>query len=610
MAVKITEKALREFVKNMLLEEAGDDAPEEETNPPVVSSIPMDKPDTPLEADPQVIDNELGPPTADPSYIPDGMPELKSAIGKLLDDVPENSIGTAYKIVKKSLDNLHSVLRQRAELSPGVPVVIPGSFEPGDPISTDKISRELNLSESTNLEKLIFFISEAWSEPRRVPMDNPLVKGVFDPRDLYADVEFGEEKDDEEEEEIEEPSPSAPGQRRVVDAPGSDPAAAGYEAEAEDEPPADLEKMIGKQPTLSQAAKSREEQAEKERAQAEISKEQGAVSQTLVDKGLQKRIELAKEMFPSKAPDIAIAIEKGEDLDWVLDFDQLEQVQQEYELTDEFAQSMEVGVIPFNKMSDAAKSKYADVFLGGGEPMKSSVFRNLQDSSFMKFMMGLAIGPDVFDEKFVEFIIQPPEDAKKIRSFLRKHTDVAKIMADPSPGGVEKVLDQLQLKASDEGHEDLLAQYRHLVSLYLANDIDFPGARSSKFHFNKNVGKEALEKAVEGLNRRHEKESYDNLVSLLNDPKNKKAVTGHLGKDWTVAAWKPKEEPEEDVLAPEPEIEIKPEEPRIVRKGKTFRRPSKPAEMSETMTPADAILRSSAVNPDLDKALLLVKGMA
>jgi hypothetical protein len=224
-------------------------------------------------------------------------------------------------------------------------------------------------------------------------------------------------------------------------------------------------------------------------------------------------------------------------------------------------------------------------------------------------MMGLAIGPDVFDEKFVEFIIQPPEDAKKIRSFLRKHTDVARIMADPSPGGVEKVLDQLQLKASTEGHEDLLAQYRHLVSLYLANDIDFPGARSSKFHFNKNVGKEALEKAVAGLNRRHEKESYDNLVSLLNDPKNKKAVTGHLGKDWTVAAWKPKEETEEDVPAPEPEIEIEPEEPRIVRKGKTFRR-SRSAEMSETMTPADAILRSSAVNPDLDKALQLVKGMA
>ena len=82
---------------------------------------------------------------------------------------------------------------------------------------------------------------------------------------------------------------------------------------------------------------------------------------------------------------------------------------------------MQAGSAKFSEMSDELKSRYADVFLGGGEPMKSSVFRNLQDSAFMKFMMGLAIGPDVFDEKFVEFIIEPPEDAKKIRSFLRKH---------------------------------------------------------------------------------------------------------------------------------------------------------------------------------------------
>ena len=40
--------------------------------------------------------------------------------------------------------------------------------------------------------------------------------------------------------------------------------------------------------------------------------------------------------------------------------------------------------------------------------------------------------------------------------------------------------------------------------------------------------------------------------------------------------------------------------------GRTFRR----RQVAESMTPADAILQSTAVNPDLEKALLLVKGIA
>ena len=52
------------------------------------------------------------------------------------------------------------------------------------------------------------------------------------------------------------------------------------------------------------------------------------------------------------------------------------------------------------------------------------------------------------------------------------------------------------------------------------------------------------------------------------------------------------------------------EKPQVTRSpgGKTFRR-KREEEVSEAMTPAEAILRSSAVNPDLDKALALVKGL-
>ena len=600
MAVKITESALREFVRNMLSEQAGDDAQEEETNPPSTSTMPMDKPDAPLEAQPQVIDNELGPPTADPSYVPDGIPELKAAVGKLLDDVPDSAIGTAYKIVRKSLDNLHSVLRQRAEIRPGVEVVIPGSFEPGDPISSEEPAEALSLSEATSVEKLVYFISEAPYEPGRVSMDSPFVKGVADPSDPFAGVEFSDDEEEIEDEEI-EITPSAPGARRVVDVPRGEPAATGF-GDDDDQPEADLEKMIGSQMSSAQAEKMRQDQASSAAAQAKIDKEQGVVSQMLVDKSLEKRIEIAKEMFAGKASQIDSAISRGDDLDTVLDFDELERVQEELEATDEFTQSMQAGSAKFSEMSDELKSRYADVFLGGGEPMKSSVFRNLQDSAFMKFMMGLAIGPDVFDEKFVEFIIEPPEDAKKIRSFLRKHTDVARIMSNPTAGGVEKVLDQLKEKSTGD---DLVDEYKHLVTLYLANDIDFPGAKSSKFHFNKKVGNDALEKAVSGLIRRGEKEAYDNLVQLLNDPKNKKAVTGHLGKDWSIESWKSKEPEAEEAPEPEPEPET---EKAVTRSkgGRTFRR----RQVAESMTPADAILQSTAVNPDLEKALLLVKGIA
>ena len=45
MAVKITEKALRDFVKKMLIEQQrGDDSEREPTDPPAVSNIPFDGP--------------------------------------------------------------------------------------------------------------------------------------------------------------------------------------------------------------------------------------------------------------------------------------------------------------------------------------------------------------------------------------------------------------------------------------------------------------------------------------------------------------------------------------------------------------------------------------
>ncbi len=60
MSIKITEKALREYVRSMLLEQ-------EEENPSPVAEVPLENPETPIAADPQVGGSDLGPPVADPA---------------------------------------------------------------------------------------------------------------------------------------------------------------------------------------------------------------------------------------------------------------------------------------------------------------------------------------------------------------------------------------------------------------------------------------------------------------------------------------------------------------------------------------------------------------
>ena len=82
MSIKITEKALREYVRSMLSEQ------NEEENSPRVAEVPLENPEVPVAVDARVGGSDLGPPVADPAYVPESVDELKSAVGKLLDDVP------------------------------------------------------------------------------------------------------------------------------------------------------------------------------------------------------------------------------------------------------------------------------------------------------------------------------------------------------------------------------------------------------------------------------------------------------------------------------------------------------------------------------------------
>tara|TARA_R110000803_G_scaffold16568_9_gene45436 strand:- start:2 stop:1879 length:1878 start_codon:yes stop_codon:yes gene_type:complete len=607
-----------------------DEEAELEVEVPAVAEVPMDVPgDIPIEVDPYVADHTLGPPTADPSFVPDNADELKNSISKLLDDVPESSIGTAYSIVRKTLDNMHNVLRQRGEIMP---------------------ADTFALKEGTAVEKLLFLISEAYYDNvgSMHSADGGLRKDV-EKAASYEEEEMVGLSGDRDDEDL---GAQGGGTRSA----SSDSLTSVGKSDniASSITMADIRKNI-------ERIKAGEESAGKVRAEP---------AQKVIDAGLAKRIEIAIEMFPGKADDIDRAVAK-DDLDAALTFDELEQVHDKYESSPEAVaigafykkpakpseekldtllarekeitdrveavlmtieqdmiaknngepvasqnvwhkyqnsedgrelktianqlfhhrrQSREVedmpgSFVPPAKQTDAASAAQTTDIFNIEKALGTAVFRNVKDEGFMKLMFGLSIGPDLFEEKYVEFVIEPPEDAKKIKSFLRKHTNIDEIMANPEEGSVEKVLDQLNAKPGAEGSDSLLDQYLQLVLRYLSVDMGFPGAQSSKFHFNKKSGNEALEKAIEGLVARGDKTGYTHLRKILEDPENAKAVKGHLGKDWRMKSY-PSEA--EDTAA-----EVKPEEekPEIVRKGKTFRRTAQNENLGELASLLKSVLR-------------------
>ena len=103
--------------------------------------------------------------------------------------------------------------------------------------------------------------------------------------------------------------------------------------------------------------------------------------------------------------------------------------------------------------------------------------------------------------------------------------------------------------------------------------------------------------AVAGIKERGDNSEVDRLEKLA-DIINKMLPKGKTVPSISIRDGEPEEEVEE-----KPEVTKSPG-------GKTFRRQKPQADISETMTPADAILRSSAVNPDLDRALRLAKGIS
>ena len=595
MAVKITEKALRDFVKKMLIEQQrGDDSEREPTDPPAVSNIPFDQPDTPLEAQPHVTDTTLGPPIADPGYVPQNPEDLKASVQKMLDDVPESAIPTAYKIVRKSLDNLHSVLRQRATISPDVEVVLPGDEFIADSPLTQEEEPVVQMSEDAKIARLLGLIFEqGYNEPGRVSIDS--LKDVSTDDDPSASAKLSGEEDEEveDEEEIEVrtssqvDAPQPPG-RRVYSVEPTKSGPASYtgqadEVEDEVEIDPDLAKLLGDQPRRM-TARDREQARKAKEDAAQKSAEQSKVASAMAEKAAKEKLEIAKILYrdDKKLSAKLDALEDAMMLDSLLSPEQVFEVEEEFVGTDAAAEIKSGGARSFSDMSEEQRGKFAEILLDMQKSISNSAFRNIRDAGFMKFLHALTIGPDVFQDRVLSITQEVPADAAPIQKFLLKalpwsaefKKEVKSAGSFPSfdeeaASDILKYLSQNEEGAKEGG--SLLDDYTSLVHYYLAFKNNFPGSEKSmrKFHFNKDNGKDALTKAVDAMADRDDRESYEVLRSVLAKEENKKEVEKQLGKGFLMPSFK--------------------------------------SAVAEAMTPAEAILRSNAVSPDLDKALEFVK---
>jgi hypothetical protein len=538
MAVKITEKALREFVRNMLLEQQeGDDSAGEETNPPAVSTFALDKPDVPLDADPHVVDNTLGPPTADPGYLPEDAGELKAAVGKLLDDVPDSSVGTAYKIVKKTLDNLHSVLRQRAEINP--------------------LAR-MNMSESSSVEKLLFLISE---------------QGLFP--DLF---------DDEEDEEVEVRS-------------------ATYDDPVDDKPkPPPPSKPKDVESGQSQFQRFFKKKMDDMLALAKArypEKLQGVMDWNLVDNNLEPEEHLAvmdayDEALGKKYP--VLANSTGKDFEPPVKATLVAAVEA---FMKDSAIQLDPEEEPPETGDRVASLNMRDMDL---VDLKS---KSAQDQSakeaLRRELFRMSIGSKAYYDGLID-ILQKPDTLGDKK--LQKSLDIALKDFSEEESMPESDSDYFLFIAymNQDLRPDDKANYRNTVlnraAEHMMSQENFAGAkgRAERPHINKDSTLSNVMAAVDGIKSRGDRSEVDRLEKL-SDILNKMLPKGQTVPVINIRDEEPEEEAEEKTM--------------IARSpgGKTFRRKRSEAEVAENITPAEAILRSSAVNPDLDKALALVKGI-
>ena len=540
MSIKITEEALREYVRSMLSEQ------NEEENPPTVAEVPLDNPDAPITADPQVVGSELGPPVADPAYAPESIDELKNAVGKLLDDMPESAVPTAYKIIKKTLENLYSVLRQRAEITP---------------FST--------LREHSNVERLLLLISEQYGGAYQ--MSDPTMRSEETPEDRGpAGVR----------------SATYSGDRKV----------------SSPEPkPAELE-----------------------------------ADRSQFDRFFKKKMEDMLALAKARYPKILIGISNWNEVDNVLSPEQHLEIMDVYdeELAKKYPALANIAGKDFEPPVKATLVAAVEAFMKDDalkvpEPEAKNIDL-VDDKTDDRLAAAAGRDLDLVDLKSKSAQDQAAKEAIRRELFRMSvgtkeyYQGLINILKSPDAVSDKKLSKALDVALKDYDEEESLpesdADY-FLFITYMNQDVrpddkvnyrsnilnraaehmmsqaEFAGSkgRAERPHINKESTLSNVMSAVTGIKERGDNSEVDRLEKLAD------IINKMLPKGETVPVINIRDE------EPEEEVEEKPEVTRSAG-GKTFRRQQ--SDISETMTPADAILRSSAVNPDLDRALRLAKGIS
>jgi len=531
MSIKVTEKAVRDLVRNLLESEMPAEGQETKLPMPYDGDVMSD---LPIHADPVVGQEDLGPPVQNVNYIPKDHEEMNVAAEKLLADVPEDLIPPVFKQLRKIVDKAVRVAKKRA-----------AGPEPNEIVS-----------EGTNLLPLIELIAEQVM-PYTVDID--AAKGVGYEQDFDQIKMKGEEEEEVEDEEVvaEPQKPAHPPGRKIyaVVPPKTDVSYTGQVDDEEEEIDPDLAKMIGDAPRIS--TRERERQRKEKEAQAARSAEQSKVASELAEKAAEEKLEIAKKLYADDE-DLSSKLEKLEDpvmLDALLNTDQVFEVEEEYSSTDTAKTIAQGGARSFDEMSEEQRGKFAEILLDMQNSISKSAFRNIRDAGFMKFLHGLAMGADKFQEKVFALTQEIPSNALPIQKFLlkalpwsaefKKEVKRAGGLPEFDPEAASDILKYLS--QNEEGAKEggsLLDDYTSLVHYYLAAQDGFPGAEKTmrKFHFNKANGQEALELAVKGMSSRGDKESYEILVKVLSGDENRKEVAKQLGKNFRIPKFESSQE--------------------------------------------------------------------
>jgi len=419
-----------------------------------------------------------------------------------------------------------------------------------------------SLSESKRLQILTGLIAEQGFNvlPQAVPMTPAAMKkGEDDPR--LARVKMSGEEDEEEEIEdipqvrtkrdVEAPQPQG---RRVYSVepekrgPSAYTGQADIEVEDEVEIDPDLAKMLGDQPR-KMTSRDREALLKAKEAEAQRSAEESKVASAMAEKAAKEKLEIAKLLYKDdkKLSSKLDALEDAVMLDSLLTPEQVFEIEEEFISTDTASELSAGGGKSFSDMSEEQRGKFAEILLDMQKSISNSAFRNIRDAGFMKFLHGLSIGPEAFQDQVLLLTQDIPGDAPPIQKFLLKSLPWSSEFKKEikKQGGLpefdeEAAADILKyLSQNDTGAKEggsLLDDYTSLIHYYLASKSNFPGSEKSmrKFHFNKENGKQALSLAVNGLSKRGDKPSYDMLVQIMSNEENRKEVEKQLGKGFQI----------------------------------------------------------------------------